>query len=287
MQCPVCGSDTASASPRCIRCNAPLGDATARDDATVRDGAGPVPPPEGDDRTTRLSPEPWDTPHTEDEQTTRLSPEPWEQPGDPWGPPQIWQPPPPRRRRRATPWVAIAVGGWILAVAALAIVFWPGDEEPAPEPTAGVAQNTTAVPTPGPTTAETTGSAQQQAAQIDAVLGDMTATRGELGGIVAAGCDRDALQRIRDSRQEQLDRAEALEVDALPDGEALKNALTSALRISLESNDLYLSHAPGCPSESAAEDVNSRATRAKTELVGYWNRIAAQYGLSPRDPSTI
>jgi hypothetical protein len=225
------------------------------------------------------------------EETTSLSPEPWADP-QPWG--QMWEPPPPRRRSKALPYVLTGLGVWILTVVALAIIFWPQGDDPggtaAPQQSAATVEQTQNSPAPGdpePSATDDDGDARRQATQIDSLLSEMSSTRSELGAVVSAGCDSSDLQRIRDQRQEQLNTAETLQVDALPDGEALKDALTGALRISIESNDLYLRYAPGCPSDGDAEDVNDRATRAKSEVIGYWNAIASEYGLSTRDSGSI
>ncbi|SEG85996.1 hypothetical protein SAMN04489712_118126 [Thermomonospora echinospora] len=224
------------------------------------------------------------------EETTSLSPEPWDAPQS-WG--QMWEPPPPRRRSKALPYVLTGLGVWILTMVALAIIFWPhGDDSTGtlPQQSATSVEQPTDDPgagTPEPSAPDDDAEARQQATQIDALLGDMASTRSELGAVVSAGCDTSDLERIRDQRQEQLSTAETLQVDALPDGEALKSALTGALRISVESNQLYLQYAPGCPSDEDAADVNDRATRAKSEVIGLWNAIAAEYGLSPRDSGSI
>jgi hypothetical protein len=115
----------------------------------------------------------------------------------------------------------------------------------------------------------------------------MARTRSELGTVVADGCDTAGLQRIHDERQTQLDKANALDVSALDNGTAMKDALVRALRASVESNQRYLDVAPGCPSDDEVADVNQEATNAKNEFITYWTPIAQQAGLPTRDGDNI
>ncbi|WP_147312256.1 hypothetical protein [Thermomonospora umbrina] len=248
------------------------------------------------EETTSLSPEPWaaQEPNASGfrEEVTSLSPEPWATP-QPWDhpEPQMWQPPPARRRKNRTGVYALAgLGVWVLAVTALAIVIWPSGE---PSPTEGPQQNVTSTqetpvdPTTPASSPSDDGVALSQATRISALLDDMAATRTELGSVVSGGCDISGLERIRDQRQEQLNTARSLEVDALDGGGQVKDALQRALEISVESNNLYIAHSPGCPSDEAADDVNTRASQAKADVILYWNPIASQHGLPSRSSDTI
>ncbi|WP_148232912.1 hypothetical protein [Thermomonospora curvata] len=274
-----------------------------RQDQPWQGRSAPEASPPGDPAS--WSPGPWTVQHGREaapgsstEEITSLSPEPWNDPQAWSGSPPMWQPPPPRKRNKVLPYVLAGVAAWVLAAVALAIIYWPQPEQ---EPDTLPQQSQQALEqTQGGQSAPPTGAEEQsptpdadddagrrQAEQIDALLRDMAGTRSELGAVVSAGCDVSGLERVRDQRREQLATAETLQVDALPDGDALKNALTEALRASIESNELYLRYAPGCPSDSAAEEVNNRATRAKSEVVGYWNAIASEYGLPSRDSGSI
>lgn len=224
------------------------------------------------------------------EQTTSLSPEPWAVAPQP----EMWRPPPPKRRNSALPYLLTALGVVILTGIALGIVFWPHTEKTAsvtPQQSNPVSAQGGQSPSEDaggdPTPSETNPDAKEQATRVDALLSSMMNTRTELGGVVTSGCTTSGLQRIRSQREQQLSTAEGLEVDGLDNGTQLKEALTKALRISVESNRLYLANAPGCPSDAAAEDVNSRASQAKAEVIQYWNPIAGQHGLSTRDSSSI
>lgn len=224
------------------------------------------------------------------EQSTSLSPEPWANPQ-----PEMWQPPPTRRRNSTLPYFITALGVMLLAAIALGIVFWPDNNKASnsgPQQSTAASVQEEQSPTndnsgSSSPTEESNPDAKQQATQVDALLSDMMSTRTELGSVVSAGCATSALQRIRSRREEQLRTAQALEVSALDSGTELKDALTKALRISIESNQLYLDNAPGCPSDADADDVNTRANQAKAEVVQYWNPIATQQGLATRDSGSI
>ncbi|NVI92019.1 hypothetical protein [Actinomadura sp. BRA 177] len=293
MRCPNCGTDTTSSSPACMRCNAPLpqdGDATARDPlaGTSRDPFGeapasrePLPPPWAGQ-----SPTPWEAPPDyttpmppSQERSIPLSPEPWAEPA-------IWQPPAPAGKSRL-PYFLGAAGFVLLIGVALAIVFWPSGSNSPETPPAAVQQST---PPPSQGTVsqtEETGDVDAQAGAVNTLLDEMGSTRSDLGTVVEEGCTTSGLQRILDERQGQLEKARGLEVSALDDGVQLKDALVRALEASTESNQRYLDVAPGCPTDEEVSDVNSRASNAKSEFIGYWTPIADQTGLPPRTESDI
>jgi hypothetical protein len=205
----------------------------------------------------------------------------------------MWQPPPPRRRNRALPYILAAVAVLFVATAVLGFFLLRKSDEPTTS-TAAPQGQTTGQPgatTPesaggNPTTAEDEGTAKLQAGDVNALLDDMAASRGKLSAAISPDCDADAIRLVRDERQDQLRRAEALSVDALDNGDGLKQALTEALRASIESNELYLDYAPSCPG-SAATDANNRASRAKRDFVALWNPVATEHGLPERSPTAI
>lgn len=242
-----------------------------------------TPMPPSDERSTQLGPEPWG------ERSTQLGPEPWAEPA-------IWQPPAPPKRNNAL-YFLIAAGVVLLVVVALGIVFWPGGSGKPARSVAGPASSPAGQPvttddqSPGdsPTPPDGSPSADMtaQARTVDALIEDMAGTRSELGTVVTEGCPTDGLQRIHDERQSQLDKANALDVSALDNGTAMKDALVRALRASVESNQRYLDVSPGCPSDDEVADVNQEATNAKNEFIGYWTPIAQQAGLPTRDGDNI
>ncbi|GAA1807009.1 hypothetical protein [Actinomadura chokoriensis] len=295
-----------------MRCNAPLppeGDATAHDatahdpaahDPTARGSASPGRDPFGEIPVPReplpppwagQSPTPWQSPPDyttpmppSEERSIPLSPEPWAEPA-------IWQPPKPPGKSRL-PYFLGAAGVVLLIGVALGIVFWPsgssGPENPpaAVRPSAPSSQGT--VSETGETGAtEGTGDADAQAGAVNDLLDDMGRTRSDLGTVVEEGCTSSGLQRILDERSGQLEKARALDVGALDNGTQMKDALVRALEASTESNQRYLDVAPGCPSDDEVSDVNSRASNAKSEFIGYWTPIAEKAGLPSRTESDI
>ncbi|WP_151600139.1 hypothetical protein [Actinomadura physcomitrii] len=239
-------------------------------------------PPSGE-RSTQLGPEPWG------ERSTPLGPEPWAEPA-------IWQPPAPPKRNNAL-YFLIAAGVVLLVVVALGIVFWPSGSDkpaasvagPASSPAGQPVTTDDQSPEDSPTTTDGSPSADMtvQARAVDGLLDEMASTRSELGTIVTDGCATEGLQRIHDERQSQLDKANALDVSALDNGTAMKDALVRALRASVESNQRYLDVSPGCPSDDEVADVNQQATDAKNEFIGYWTPVAQQAGLPARDGDDI
>ncbi|TYB40905.1 hypothetical protein [Actinomadura chibensis] len=278
--------------PRCTRCDAPLNGPPGVE-STTRDE--PPAPPWGAPRPEPRIPVPWETPPPpgqppsdyttpmppSDETITRLSAEPWSEPA-------IWQPPAPPKKSRA-PYFLAAAGVVLLLGLALGIVFWPSGSGPSAGPTRGGAPSTLQSQGAVPETEESAsgGDLDAQAKAVDGLLEEMGSTRSDLGSVVVAGCGTSGLQRVLDARKAQLEKARALEVSALDNGDQMKDALVRALEASSESNQRYLDVAPGCPSDSEVADVNQRASDAKNEFIGYWAPIAEKAGLPARSADDI
>ncbi|MFD0691518.1 hypothetical protein [Actinomadura fibrosa] len=253
-------------------------------------GAGPLPPPWANQQQDPVG-APWvpvpDAPTSQfppsGETSTSLSPEPWAEPA-------MWQPPAPPKKSKQ-PYILIAAGMLLLAGIALGIVLWPSGSKSAPPASAAGSQSSESVTTESETASgspsASSGDLDEQAGAVDGLLQEMSGTRSDLGSVVTAGCGTAGLQRIRDQRQEQLGKARALEVGALDDGEALKDALVRALQASVESNQRYLDVAPGCPSDEEVADVNQEARDAKVEFIRYWSPIAEKAGLPARSADNI
>jgi hypothetical protein len=108
--------------------------------------------------------------------------------------------------------------------------------------------------------------------------------------------DVDQIQAVRDQRQTELDQAQLLNTDDLPNGADLKSNLISALSLSLQSDGYYLTWAQSqaqpatcadgsLPSEEPAAD--NRAHAPKDAFLRDWNPIASQYGLPTRSRSQM
>jgi hypothetical protein len=140
-----------------------------------------------------------------------------------------------------------------------------------------------------------------QAVAIDGLLEEMASSRTKLGGAMAdaARCDGltaalDALNQVRDERQEQLNKARALAVDALDEGVELRDALVRAADYSLRADEEFLAWAEaheGCTGTATPKDGHfdrgeqisiDQAAPAKQEFADRWNPVAEQEGLSSR-----
>lgn len=216
------------------------------------------------------------------EHTTTLSPEPWAQ-----SEPEMWQPPPERRRNKVLPFLITAAGALVLVLVALGIIFWPSGEKKGADRRDAPAAQSQPAGSESPTTEGASEAAKEQADKVNGLLDSMATTRGDLGTVVTGGCQISGLERVRDDRQEQLRTARSLEVAELNNGTELKDALVKALEASVQSNQTYLDHAPGCPPESAVSGINAEASGAKDEVIRHWGPIAEQLGLPSRSAGSI
>lgn len=223
-----------------------------------------------------------------------------------------WHVPPGHRAQRNRNNILLILAGVIVAVAALTalgIAFWPAKKVPAhntfaPQP--GVSQPSSAggsTATAG--TSGSTGAAATQATAVNGVLDSMAGSRSEFAGAMTdaeqcANLDSAAplIQKVVDERKSELSSAQALQVDALPSGAQLKDALTRSLQASLDADNAYLAWATsnqGCtgttPETSDYDNGNQistdRATPAKQEFLQLWNPIAQQNNQPSRDADHI
>ena len=106
------------------------------------------------------------------------------------------------------------------------------------------------------------------------------------------------LQSVVNERTGEYNRASSLPTSALPDGTAVKSALTGALSSSLKADRDYLTwaqqqQAGGCtPSNqstayNAAYGASQLADTAKQAFVQVWNPVAAKYGIKPDSARSI
>ena len=246
--------------------------------------------------------------------------------GSPPGPGGSWPPPPPtstgRRRGR---WVAAAtaaaaavvLGGGVAAAVVLTHHPQPAPaSSPAASPSSlspsATASSKPSTSSPAPSSATTTPPTQTQTpagnpalAQGEATTVNNLLTTGQNSSEAlssaatdAKNCaspqlaaDVDQIQAVRDQRQTELDQAQLLNTDDLPNGAGLKSNLISALSLSLQSDGYYLTWAQGqaqpatcvdgsLPPEEPAAD--NRAHAPKEAFLHDWNPIALQYGLPTR-----
>jgi hypothetical protein len=140
-------------------------------------------------------------------------------------------------------------------------------------------------------------SASAQAAAVQKLLVSSAATRQGLNGAIGnvLGCTSlstavSDLQNAVSQRGAEYKQASALSASALPDGAAVKSGLITALHMSLEADQDYLTWAQqqqssGCASPaqssaySAANSADQQADTAKEAFVQEWDPVAAKYGV--------
>jgi len=192
------------------------------------------------------------------------------------------------------------VGIAVLAIVGTALVLILGNRKPA-EPTTPAApiptvQQNQQVQQNGPSGAD-------EARLIDQLLAESQLGRGYL---VAAESDIDAcrissttfnnLNLAVSNRASLLNRADALEVNNIPEGPAIKAELQAIFTASHDADLAYLnwteSAGSSCPQTTdyayqAVVAANNRAQADKDTFVVDWNPVAARYGLPQRNSSQI
>jgi len=254
--------------------------------------------------------------------------------GSPPGPGGNWPPPPPTSTGRGrSRWVAAAtaaaaalvIGGG--ATAAVVLTHHPRSTPQSavnhpvtsstsasprstpsvssPSPAVDPSTTVTTPPPPPPTQTVNAAAADSEAHAVDSLLttgqnSSEVLSRAETDAQNCASsqlsADVDQIQAVRDQRQTELDQAQVLDTDDLPNGARMKSNLISALSLSLQSDGYYLTWAQGqaqpstCvngshPPEEPAADI--RAHAPKKAFLSDWNNIAPQYGLPTRQRSQM
>lgn len=138
-----------------------------------------------------------------------------------------------------------------------------------------------------------TADAAGQANAVNEVLQSSATTRGELPGDLQT-CDGvsssiSTLEQIVSEREDQVNTARGLTVDALDGGENLRASLVTALEDSLRADRAYLAwannvqgctgDAPGDSDHTEAAQADEDAGHAKDDVVSAWQPIATQFDL--------
>jgi serine/threonine protein kinase len=198
---------------------------------------------------------------------------------------------PPRRARRpgAFKVVLAAVAAAVIAAVAITLAL---PKKSALDSAAG--SGSAATSASGSASAQ---SASAQAAAVQKLLVSSAATRQGLNGAIGnvSGCTNlstavSDLQNAVSQRGAEYKQASALSASALPDAAAVKSGLITALHMSLEADQDYLTWAQqqqssGCASPaqssaySAAYRADQQADTAKEAFVQVWNPVAAKYGV--------
>lgn len=216
----------------------------------------------------------------------------------------------PAHRTLLWPLIALGLASASLAGAIAYVTHMRGEPAPvaATQPTDPVSP---AAPPPSTASPAATGhvtrpEAGEQAQAVDGLLDESAPSRGRLGPAIAkvsrcSGVDSGikAIEEVTRQRGEQAEQARRLDLDALPAGEELKDALVEALEASHRADKAYLKWAKrfragkcsgptvGDPDYDAGNAASEEATAAKIAFVRMWNPIARQEDLAQRTEEEI
>jgi hypothetical protein len=144
----------------------------------------------------------------------------------------------------------------------------------------------------------------QQAVAVNRLLDSMAASRPELARALPdlANCqNQDAalatLRRVVGERRQQLTRAHALKIGALPNGARMRASLSQAVAYSLRADEYYYrwgQAVQNCKRKAKPNadrqrgNVSSvRATTAKRAFIGFWTPVARKEHLPARTANGI
>ncbi len=175
-------------------------------------------------------------------------------------------------------------------------------------PSSGAPSSTAPPSTAPPSSAPSDAATAQARAQLStatAVLNDSAEQRPALNRAMDQVLDcsdvtagKAGIDAVTQARRDELTRAGALDLSAVPDGEGLRRAMTEALQAALD-NDIYLSawaaEQNECSGKAArsgknwqlAGQASNRAGAAKTALATRWNALATTYGLPTYTRGTL
>jgi hypothetical protein len=147
---------------------------------------------------------------------------------------------------------------------------------------------------------------RRQATEIDQILSESAATRSKLTDAIDAVADCSAvgsgvssLQTIADERETQREAAKTMSVDAISNGEEVKDNLVKALGASHSADLAFLSWARNAESGGCAGTApitadyrkgtrkSASAQRSKRAFLDLWNPIATSYQLETRTVAEI
>jgi hypothetical protein len=157
---------------------------------------------------------------------------------------------------------------------------------------------------------ESDDAARQQAEDLSTLLEDSNNSRDAVISAVedVRSCSRLAaaardLRSAADQRERLVERLGELDLDQLPDGDSLAEALTEAWEASAEADDRYADWADDAredrrevcrrgqarhtDSATEGDQASGTATQAKENAADLWNPIAREYGLPERTASQL
>ncbi|WP_406726914.1 hypothetical protein [Streptomyces sp. GD-15H] len=201
---------------------------------------------------------------------------------------------------------AVGVGLVVLGVGAGALLGGgDGDDSGKKQP---VSASAPANEEPEAEASPTVDPVRQQAVELDKLLADSgdsrTAVINAVADVKACRNLDQAAKDLRDAgkqRTQLVTDLSGLEVDKLPNHQALTTALTKAWQASASADDHYAAWADqvagkkGCKKgqarltgqTQAGNRASGTATAEKTKAAPLWNAIAKQYGLTERQPTQL
>ncbi|WP_031012582.1 hypothetical protein [Streptomyces sp. NRRL F-5727] len=220
------------------------------------------------------------------------------------------EPEPPRRKSPVALIAAVVVGCAIVGLGVGALLSGGDDEK---EPTAGTS---VAPSSQAPATGDGASQAPEkkddpaepQARELDKLLATSNDSRDTVISSVESikqckNLDKAAadLRGAAEQRRGLVTKLQTLEVDKLPDSQALTAALTRAWQASAAADDHYAGWADQMKAKNAckggqakttnrlkaANDKSAEATKAKKEAAGLWNPTAGKYGLTKRSATQL
>jgi serine/threonine-protein kinase len=217
------------------------------------------------------------------------------------------QPPAQSGRRRSRGKVIAAILAAILIVAAaagggvfLARQHHGNGSAPPTTPATSAPASPSRSGRPSPS-ASGSAAARQQASAVSSLLATGAGRSQALSSATTAvqNCENLAgdvaqIRRVRDQRQREFRRAQALTMTALPNGPQMQADLTQALSASLDADSDYLVWAQSQQADCVLGSVSQTALAADTLAVTFknnflrlWNPVARQYGYAPASQGSI
>lgn len=201
--------------------------------------------------------------------------------------------------------VALAVSGWVLLTRDDGP---PARRAAAPLPSVTASATPSRTPTPSATTSRNPVDevATAQAGGLDALVDRSSQSRGAVAPAATAlsACTTSpaaalaVFEQAAAGRRALLGELDALPLDALPEGAALRSGFAAVLRTSADADDAFAAWArrqgstctpdPGDPDLVRGLQVSATGARpAKDAFVGQWNPVAARYGLPARAATAL
>lgn len=212
----------------------------------------------------------------------------------PASPATPWQlPPPPRppkvRSRRWIPAAAVLFAVVVVAGGVVALIKLQPRGPSSPGPTTPASPATVA--------AALNGLVHQSATARATLISTVASIQNCSANLQSAAS---ALEAVVSTRQQVISQLGTLQVDVLPNGAAIRSAMTNALDDSIDADHDFegwlsgITAAGGCTGQAphdanwqAAQVASSTATEAKQTFAGLWNPVAKTYGLPGVTSATI